>query len=169
MLCFTLWQVQTHQVQYSNMKCSWTPYEDRMLLQLVALFGACWIKIRMALPNRSIASIRNRWLRIIEKEEQAANTLPSEVRPVQHMQEGVEEQHGMPLCDLQVKHVGRDSNHTLSHMSSSERPRLLSTLNHVSSLVPDPHGRGGCGGKCECKPTVPFRLYPTLAGPESIL
>ena len=42
----------------------WTPREDRVLLALVASLGSRWSQIRMAFPNRSVASTRNRWLRI---------------------------------------------------------------------------------------------------------
>ena len=35
-----------------------------MLLELVASLGSRWSTIRMAFPNRSVASTRNRWLRM---------------------------------------------------------------------------------------------------------
>ena len=84
----------------------------------------------------------------------AANTLPSEVRPVQHVQQGVEEQHDTPLCELQVKGVGRNSNQALSHIACENAPRVVSTLNRLSCLVPDAHRCDGCGGTRECKPTM---------------
>jgi len=43
---------------------SWTPEEDRKILQLFALEGRKWGRIADGLTNRSPASVRNRYLRI---------------------------------------------------------------------------------------------------------
>lgn len=43
---------------------SWEPEEDRVIIELIALLGPRWSKICKALPDRSVASIRNRWLRV---------------------------------------------------------------------------------------------------------
>ncbi|EOD39131.1 hypothetical protein EMIHUDRAFT_122094 [Emiliania huxleyi CCMP1516] len=43
---------------------SWTPEEDRKILQLYALEGRKWGRIADGLTNRSPASVRNRYLRI---------------------------------------------------------------------------------------------------------
>ena len=65
----------------------------------------------------------------------AANTLPSEMRPVQHVQHGVEEQHGTPLCDLQVKGVGRTRTRRFRKGLERTHPvsYRLSTVCRVSS------------------------------------
>ena len=63
MLCSSLlWQVETA-ISFS-MNCAWTPTEDYTLLKLIDELGYKWSKIRKAFPTRSVASIRNRWLRI---------------------------------------------------------------------------------------------------------
>lgn len=48
---------------------AWTPEEDKMILKMYAESGRKWGKIAAALPNRTSASVRNRYLRIEKGDE----------------------------------------------------------------------------------------------------
>lgn len=43
---------------------SWQPEEDRVIIELMASIGPRWKQITQVIPFRSVASVRNRWLRI---------------------------------------------------------------------------------------------------------
>ena len=49
---------------YHEHSARWEPEEDALIIKLLSELGPRWSKIALALPGRSIPSIRNRWLRI---------------------------------------------------------------------------------------------------------
>ena len=49
----------------------WTCEDDALLLSTICVTGTIWNKVKPHFPNRSIPSIRNRWLRI-EKNDRTA-------------------------------------------------------------------------------------------------
>ena len=61
---------------------TWTPQEDCLIIEMIAKVGPRWRSIAQHLPGRSVASIRNRWLRIEHGQRVQLHAPSSKVRCV---------------------------------------------------------------------------------------
>ena len=63
--------------QHQNMRHShmqtWMPMDDAKLVSLIGKHGCRWKLLTKAFPGRTIASVRNRWLRILAGKDAAVN------------------------------------------------------------------------------------------------